>query len=204
MNTIWTSRRRASRGAGRALPVVPIVPIALLLAAGLAWAPEARAATIWDGPLTSFSKGDFVDVADPANQDPILPGVVLTRGSTKGLFNIALEDFYTGSSPLDTEWAWSLNNPGADISAANYANLDFAPWARAHGGRPPDTLGIPGVLHVISADVYLDITFTRWTAGGGGGFAYTRSTAVPEPGSATLLGAACLLAVGASGRGRRP
>jgi hypothetical protein len=49
----------------------------------------------------------------------------------------------------------------------------------------------PGVLHVISNDIYLDITFASWTQQTGGGFSYTRSTPVeapvPEPSSAALL-----------------
>jgi hypothetical protein len=62
----------------------------------------------------------------------------------------------------------------------------------------------PGVVHLISDDIYLDINFTSWTQGGdvnGGGFSYTRSTPgaspVPEPATATLLvlGAAAGMAV---------
>jgi hypothetical protein len=153
----------------------------------LSIAVPAAAATIWSGVPVEFAKGDFVDTSDPANQDSILPGVALTRGASQGIFNAAIETAYSGSSPADTEWAWVLNNPGQEISAANYAELDFAPWAQAHGGSPPATLDIPGVLHIISADVYIDITFTAWTIGGGGGFAYTRSTPVPEPATLPLL-----------------
>ena len=40
----------------------------------------------------------------------------------------------------------------------------------------------PGVVHLISEDIYFDIRFTDWgrEAGGGGAFAYFRSTP-PHP-----------------------
>ena len=44
-------------------------------------------------------------------------------------------------------------------------NLEFSPWVEAHGGSrggPPATVGIPGVLHLISDDIYIDITITSW------------------------------------------
>jgi hypothetical protein len=49
-------------------------------------------------------------------------------------------------------------------------------------------IGKDAVLHLIADDIYLDIKFLSWTAGGGGGFSYERST-VPEPSSLILLAA---------------
>jgi hypothetical protein len=144
-------------------------------------AAPALAQTVWNGPTTSFAKANFADHTLPENQDAIASGVAITRANALGIFNIAVEESYEdGVSPADTEWAWTLNNPGlthADIRADNYAALNFDDWVTAHSRQPLATVGIPGVLHIISLDIYIDVTFTAWTPfGGGGGFAYDRST----------------------------
>jgi hypothetical protein len=175
----------------------------------LAVAPgSAMAATIWDGPMLAFSKAADADPTDPANQDRITDAVWITRDSLNGLFNIAVENAFGTGSPTDTEWAWDLDgiNSGLNISAANYANLTFNSWADAFGGQgtgggggttgPPATVGIPGVLHLISDDIYIDIMITSWAGpGGGGAFSYMRST-VPEPGTGVLLGLGLWLLTG--------
>ena len=154
----------------------------------------AGAATVWSGPAIDFVKPDFGDPNDAANRDVILPGVVeITRGNSSGLYNHAAEAGYAiDFSPADTEWAFLNNNPVETVEAANFMNLSFADWKTAHGGNPLGTIGHPAVLHIVSADIYIDLTFTSFTSGGaGGGFAYTRST-VPEPATGLLL--ACALA----------
>ena len=116
------------------------------------------------------------------------------------MFNIVIEEFAEDrTSPLDTEWAFGPTQPGnpGPITASNFANLAFAPFAPALGqeiGRNAVGYG-PGVLHLISNDIYLDIRFTSWTQGdqllAGGGFSYIRSTPgeapIPEPSPAALL-----------------
>jgi hypothetical protein len=166
------------------------------LLAALAWglAGPAQAATVWSGPPIEFSKAAFADPTDPASQDLILPGVAITRGASQGLYNAALESSYSSLSPLDTEWAWPTNNPGKEISASNFADLVFEPWVVAHRRSPTGVIGLPGVLHIVSADVYLDIEMLAWgvTPGSGGSFAYRRATAgepiplLPEPLSGAL------------------
>jgi hypothetical protein len=130
--------------------------------------------------MIEFIKEPFEDVDDPANQDLIVPGVAITRGDSQGIYNAALEDFYTTNvSPMDTEWAFLTNNdPGASIEASAFAQLSFDPWQIAVGNRPPDRVGEPAVLHIISADIYLDVMFTSWGqgAGAGGSFTYMRAT----------------------------
>ena len=75
----------------------------------------------------------------------------------------------------------------------NYCKLlqptDWDTWAKGVNPGPPSTVGVNAVLHLISEDIYLDLRFTSWSAAGGGGFAYLRSTpsVVPEPAAGLLL-----------------
>jgi len=161
---------------------------------------------VWNGPPIAFTKPDFADWTLPVNQDRLTSNVWLTRGDLFPLFNIAVEPDYMGGSPTDTEWAFGPTQPGnpGPISASNHANLVFDSFVLSLDraiGRNAVGYG-PGVLHLISNDIYLDIQFTSWTLGpSGGGFSYIRSTPapapVPEP--ATFL----LFATGAVAIGRR-
>jgi hypothetical protein len=139
---------------------------------------------------------DHVHEARLRGLDRLTNNVWLTRGDIFPLFNIAVEPNYIGGSPSDTEWAFGPTQPGnpGPISASNHANLVFDFFILSLDraiGRNAVPYG-PGVLHLISDDIYLDIRFTSWTQEiGGGGFSYIRSTPtktpVPEPSSATLL-----------------
>ena len=144
--------------------------------------------------MISFAKAAGADHTLAENQDRIMDAVWITRAGSAGIYNIASEDFYRSSSPADTEWAWALNglNVGQEIAAANYESLTFNTWLVAHGGEgngPPSTVGIPGVLHLISDDIYIDISFISWgeRPESGTPFSYIRSTAIPEPSTALLL-----------------
>lgn len=168
------------------------LPAALAALLGAALASAAQATTVWSGPAVTFERPAFANASDPANQDRLTDGVALARGSTQGLYNAAIEAVYDSSSPAGTEWAWTLNNPGldpADVTASNHAFLEFDTWVAAHAANPPATVGLPGVLHLVDEDIYLDITFMSWGVGfaGGGSFAYTRSSPIPEPTSDALL-----------------
>jgi hypothetical protein len=167
--------------------------------------PASADPIVWTGPSITFTKPDFADWMLSANQDRLTDNVWLTRGAMLPLFNIAAEPFYVGGSPFDTEWAFGPTQPGnpGPISASNHANLvfDFFTGSLDQAiGRNAVAYG-PGVLHLISDDIYLDIRFKSWTQESGGGFSYIRSTPdqspVPEPATATLLlvGAATGLAV---------
>ena len=139
----------------------------------------AQAQDIWSGNSVSFSKVAFSDPTDPANQDRLTPQTSLTRGSTRGLFNIQLEPSFSSLSPSNTEWAFDLagnGNTGLAIVASNFAALTFEAWTPAVNNNPPGSVGIPGVVHLILEDIYVDIMFTSWGIGGGGGgsFAYVR------------------------------
>jgi hypothetical protein len=135
------------------------------------------AATVWNGPPTTFTKTAFADATQPENQDRITPNVWITRTNSGGLFNIKTEAIFTGFlSPADTEWAYG--------QLANYAALAYTNWSGWSAGFPPGTVGQDAVLHLVSDDVYLSIKFTSWSqAATGGGFSYDRST----PGSGPPL-----------------
>ena len=153
----------------------------------------AAAQTIWNGTNKTFTKADFADWTLAANQDCITTTVCLTRRSIEALFNAVSESSYSygNFSPVDTEWAFQglYGNPSsaAAITAANHANLTFTNFTDALdfnvGLR---IVGRPGVLHIKSSNIYLNIQFSSWTQGvsegaSGGGFSYVRSTAGGTP-----------------------
>src|SRR5258705_13940395 len=78
---------------------------AFLALATLSSNMPARAATIWTGPPTTFSKADGADPTQAANQDRLTPNVWITRGNFQGLYNAKSEAGYGSSSPAGTEWA---------------------------------------------------------------------------------------------------
>jgi len=151
---------------------------------------------VWTGLTYSFTS-----TVDSPAQDMITPNVRFARSTTRGLFNAASEDFYMDySSPASTVWATEFNNDlGANISASNWASLNFTDWQTAYGGVGSLTSSITqsnAVVYLESDNVYLDLRFTQWgngRAGGGGSFSYQRAEAVPEP------AAVALFAVGAMG-----
>jgi len=117
---------------------------------------------IWTGPAVS--------VSDATQPDKITDNVWLARGSEQGLYNAVTESGFTHFlSPADTEWA--------DGTTANYARLsytDWNTWAKTVHGGPPNTVGVNAVVHLISDDIYIDITFTSWNSSGD--YSYQRST----------------------------
>jgi hypothetical protein len=167
--------------------------IFILLATGLAgW---SQGVIIWNGPITSFNHPDGVGTSV---QDQLTPGVWLTRDTSQGLLNAASEAAYThGFSPQDTEWAYGL--------LTDYASLGYANWETWNGHRPPSMVRQPAVVHLISENIYLSLTFTAWTAGPGGGFSYDRSTpsAVPEPSVWALCSLSGLIALAFFANGAR-
>ena len=150
-----------------------------------------HAATVWNGPIITFSNAPGSNPALPANQDRMTPNVWITRGSTEGIYNIAKENNFTKFfSPADTAWAFG--------ALSNYASLTYTDWEDWFGGPiaggPIVTVGKPAVVHLISDDIYLSIDFTFWGVRNSS-FAYQRSSPnVPEPSASfTLLGGLGLL-----------
>jgi len=142
------------------------IALALMIATPLL----AHASTLWTGPTTNY----FQPAPDPtqaANQDRLTPQDWLTRSTTEGLFNAVDESSYdrgADTDPTDTEWSYG--------ALTNYATLTYTTWAEMSTNNPPSMVGREAVVHLISDDIYVSITFTFWGANGGGGFAYDRST----------------------------
>jgi hypothetical protein len=186
-NIIVKNHPSISTFLARSIP--PACVLTVLFAATL----PAQAAIIWNGPTISFSKAAFANPALPGNQDRLTSDVWLTRGSSAGLYNAALETGFTSfSSPANTEWSYG--------TLANYASLTYTNWEGWFGGPPPggggpgSTVGKDAVLHLISDDIYLSIKFTSFGSSGGA-FSYNRSTpsVVPEASSVAILTAGLMI-----------
>lgn len=120
----------------------------------------------------SFSKSDSADPNDEASQDRITDNVWITRGNRGGqIYNAKVEDSSDKSaSPTGTRWA--IGN------ASDKDNLEFKTF-RATLDKPKDVVGKNLVMHLVEDDIYINVEFTSWSAGGqnqdAGGFAYTRT-----------------------------
>ena len=153
----------------------------------------AMGQTIWTGPTIEFEKPDNADPTLEQNQDRITDNVWITRNAFQPIYNAVVENAPVAASPTDTEWAFLnlVGNPAdpAELVAANFANLNFNTFTVALGSAIGNTvIDRPGVLHLITDDIYIDIVFRSWTnamIGSGGGFRYERST---EPIAGTLPG----------------
>ena len=140
-------------------------------------AQDTTGATIFSGPPIQITKAPNADFTLPENQDMITENVIITRGNTMGLFNIAQEDSFAegqrnSPSPVGTEWA-------VGFTTDDLSTLDFMTWGQAVS-NPPQAVssGTNYVLHLIQEDIFMDVVFTDWSqgGGGGGGFSYQRST----------------------------
>jgi len=147
------------------------LPLAVLILTGLMVTLNSRAATLWTGPNTNFVNSASSDPTQPTNQDRLTADVWITRGSSNGIYNAAIEEAFTHFfSPQNTAWS--------DGALSNYSSLsyvDWDTWARLQHGGPPNTIDVSAVVHLVSEDIYLSVTFTGW-GGFGGGFSWTRST----------------------------
>lgn len=172
-----------------------IVSLSIVLLLSLLSSSANAEPRVWTGLTKSFSKAAGVDPQLPGNYDVITDNVAFSRNSTGGIINVYAETFYVDSSPADTLWATDLNNPGVTISATNWQSLVFDAWVEAYGGRfaaganvVPDGAPRDAVVYLITDDVFLDLRFTAWGVGfgGGGSFSYLRAE-VPEPAAAALF-----------------
>jgi hypothetical protein len=125
--------------------------------------------TIWMGPAVSFSKANGADPNDAANQDRLTDNVWITRGNNGGqIYNAVEESNYNKTnSPVGTEWA--------EGNIEDWESLSYQKF-RAAVVRPKNVVGKNLVMHLIEDDIYLQVSFTNWAQGKGGGFAYSRSS----------------------------
>jgi hypothetical protein len=165
------------------MKMIKSTSIVILRGVVLAWlagaATLAHASTIWTGSTIDFTHS----AATGDLSDQLTPGVVLTRGDTKGLYNSVTESgANSGSSPADTQWAIG--------SLANYNTLHYGACPLEQGNTPPGYVNTTFIVHLINEDIYLSLTLTSWGGQGGGGdksFSYTRSTpAVVTPPTPTI------------------
>lgn len=149
--------------------------------------PTSGAQTVWSGYDFAFTKENNADETDSDNWDIITSNVAIIRAATEGIYNPFEEGFYGSESPADTEWATDYNNPDDEISATNYAALDFVPWLNAYveglntGQLPTSLIGRNAVVRLVTDNIYLDLRFEAWTpSNGGGGFSYLRALPPPD------------------------
>jgi hypothetical protein len=146
------------------------------------------AQTVWSGLSFSFTNPGGI-FPPPANHiDAITANVALARGNTEGIYNAVKESSWNNTSPVDTQWATDINNPGKMISAANFASLEFDSWLDAYGGSGQvgrQIIGRNAVLRLVPDNIYLDIRFTGWGQRSGGAFSYMRATGTVAPPMAT-------------------
>ena len=165
-----------------------------ICAAGSVVDTANAAPVVWDaddGTMT-FTKVNFADWTLPGNQDRITDNAWLTRAARSGPLNINIQTEYSNETALsDMEWAFSGQEGNPQFAfgqgASGYESLDFSAFKNAFGWIVKDVVDKPGILHLISDDIYIDIQFSSWTQhrDGGGGFSYER--AVPEPATLSLL-----------------
>lgn len=114
-----------------------------------------------------FEKEAMADYTLAENQDRINEDVWITRGGSQGLYNIKVQDSYSGGGPTGSEWA---SGRTIDVDPINYDT-----WVSAHGGNPPGMIDQVYSMHLTDNNEYYDVTVRRWGQQVGGGFSYDRT-----------------------------
>src|SRR5215469_2028424 len=133
----------------------------------------AQAQTYWTNTPVTFT--------NPGNNatDILTSIVILTRATTGGgLFNIANQpNYFTGAAP-PAGTQWGLGTLAGYIS--NPSSVTFGNCPLEAGMRPPNDIGKTYVVHLVTNNIYLQLTLNSWGGGilGGaaGSYSYTRST----------------------------
>ena len=139
-----------------------------LILAGISSVKAQVTGTIWNGTNMGFSHPE----GGPGDQ--MLTNVIITRGGGGGLYNSALESGPSLGSPKGTQWAL-----GTLAQYTNGTTLSFGNCPLEAGMRPPNDVGKTYVVHLITNNIYLQLTLTNWGGMGGSGttsFGYIRST----------------------------
>ena len=123
-------------------------------------------------PIT-FTKEAYADWTLPENQDRITDGVWITRKDNQGLFNIFVEENYSGQSPLNTLWA--------PMKTMDASQEDFTSWVVMHNSDPQSTIDDTVSLHIPEVGLYFDLVLISFSGGNsGGGFSYAREQIYPQ------------------------
>ena len=142
------------------------------------------------GGTVTFTKEDWADWTLPENQDRISENVWITRGDSRGIFNIALEEEYNNDeedSPIGTLWARGATGEEEDFEIpccfeerAVQVDLEgYGTWRNRVGGNPSSDQVYS--MYIEETGAYYDVVFTSWTRGNddgvppGGGFSYERT-----------------------------
>lgn len=137
------------------------------------------------------SVGDIVSFVKPNNadytvvKDVIIPGELeITRGNTRGIFNIALEANYNNStniSPLNTFWCSPYTDTAANILVplGDIPDRTYDNWRNAVDTYPPGSVGMTMIMkwdNGVDEPRYWVVVFTEWGIGDDGynNFGYTR------------------------------
>ena len=140
------------------------------------------------GGTLDFAKAPLADPGDEANWDRITDSVAITRGNLQGIYNPIQESGYNfAGSPLGT--LWYFGGTVEDVMNGVIGLDDFDDWYSALPPGTPLIVGMDAVLYLEAEDAYLDLVFTEWGVGpgGGGSFAYTRAV-IPAPATGVGLG----------------
>ena len=131
--------------------------------------------TIWKGSNVTFTKTEGSDPNEANNQDRVTSNVWITRGNNGGqIYNIVKENSSTKtSSPAGTKWARGTIDQLSSLTFTSFTTAVV---------KSTDILGKNFVMYLEEDKIYLSVKFTAWSSGasngqgGGGGFAYQRST----------------------------
>lgn len=131
--------------------------------------PPIDEVSILTGPTITFEKADNTNPSEASNQDRITSNVWITRANEGGqIYNAQSENGADKElSPRGTLWAIG--------STSNINNLEFRNFRDAVG-NPKEVVGKNLVLILVDDKLALDVTFTKWSEGMKGGFAYSRSS----------------------------
>jgi Bacterial Ig domain len=135
-----------------------------------------QAQTYWTGTNFTFT--------NPGNSaaDVLTPNVSFARNpaagsGTGGLYNSANQSspFIGAAPPAGTEWGFGT----LAGYMANHSSVSFGECPLEQGNSPGNLVGTTFVVHLITNNIYLQLTLNAWGGQGGAvpkNFAYTRST----------------------------
>ena len=89
-------------------------------------------------PEVRFSKADYADITFTENQDRLTKDIWITRANTQGIFNIAVEDNFTNTSPEGTLWSFGTSD--------KLDPEDYTYWADAVDWNPPGMVNRPKAM----------------------------------------------------------